>query len=166
MSSPINVAESTVLASRANWTDADVHALQAVLKSGIPMAMHMQVSLCHLDTDGLTLSAPLAPNANHMGTGFAGAQQAAVSLTGWGMTLLLAGAASQHNLVAQEAQVRFLLPVTDAFQIHCPTPSQRIIDEFRHTLARRGRARLNLTIQIRCNDVCCAEARARYVAVR
>ena len=58
----------------------------------IPLAAAMQVSIARIDANALELTAPLDPNANHMGTAFGGALQALATLAGWGASMIAAGA--------------------------------------------------------------------------
>ena len=59
--------------------------LERYLHEHIPLSKAMQVSVVSVDTDGVTLRAPLAPNINHQDTVFGGSASAVAILAGWSL---------------------------------------------------------------------------------
>jgi thioesterase domain-containing protein len=116
---------------------------------GIPLASAMGVEIRRLDDNGIELAAPLAPNRNHMGTAFGGSLQAIATLAGWGVTLVAAGETGARHVVIRNARMRFLEPVGGELVAVAAMPSAGAIAAFRGTLARRGRARLTVPVEIR-----------------
>ena len=88
----------------------------------IPLSSHLGIRLERLDPQGVELRAPLAPNRNHMGTGFAGSVLAASSLAGWATVIAVLGRVDGVNVVLQETQASFLEPVTDEFRVLATAP--------------------------------------------
>lgn len=65
-------------------------ALERRILDAIPLAVAMQVRVTGFDGAQVELSAPLAPNLNDKGTGFAGSLATLATLAGWSLATLLA----------------------------------------------------------------------------
>ncbi len=143
-----------------------VEHIQTLWRERIPMAGHMDVQLESLDDKGLTASAPLEKNCNHMGTAFAGSLQGVATLAGWGVALALAGDQPDTHLVIQEGAAKFLHPVTGDFTAFCPLPDAAQIEKYRHQLAHKGRARIALDVEIRQGDKLVATFTGSFVALK
>jgi thioesterase domain-containing protein len=122
--------------------------LQALWSRHIPLAGAMQVEIRQLDTRGLQLAAPLAPNRNHVGTAFGGSLQGLATLAGWGVTLVTAGRYGSAGVVIRASQMRFLLPVAGELVATAAWPDPAAAATFRAGLAAAGRARLTVTVDI------------------
>jgi thioesterase domain-containing protein len=93
----------------------------------------------------LTVAAPLAPNRNLHGTGFAGSLFSIAVLTGWGATWL---ALREHGLagviVVADSEIRYRKAVTDELVCRCEPDA----DALRTALAEhRERGRMKLTLE-------------------
>jgi thioesterase domain-containing protein len=91
--------------------------MQRLWHARIPLASALDVRIVELDERNLVVAAPLAANANHMGTGFAGSLLAVASLTGWGTVIAVLGRADVAQVVVQETSASFLEPVTGDFRV-------------------------------------------------
>ncbi len=133
----------------------------------IPLAAAMAVSIQHLDENALTLTAPLGPNANHMGTAFGGALQALATLAGWGAAMVVAGREFGGHMVIGDSRMRFLAPVPGILRARCPLPPGFRQRAFRSRIAERGRARLDLEVIIAEDPDATEQARfeGRFVAL-
>jgi thioesterase domain-containing protein len=60
--------------------------LQALIRTGIPVANFMQLSVLEVRPDGVDLSAPLAPNLNVHGTLFGGSGAAMALVAAWSLS--------------------------------------------------------------------------------
>jgi hypothetical protein len=60
-------------------------ALEQKIRTAIPLSAAMQFSIKVLNQDEIQVSAPLEPNINVHGTGFAGSIYSAAILTGWAL---------------------------------------------------------------------------------
>lgn len=129
----------------AEWTER----LSRLWQEGIPLAAAMQVEIRQLDERRLALTAPLAPNRNHMGSAFGGSLQGLATLAGWGVTLVAAGEPGARHVVIRSAQMNFLQPVVGELLAQAAFPSPAATAAFRITLAERGRARLTVPVAIR-----------------
>jgi thioesterase domain-containing protein len=123
--------------------------LGALWAEGIPLAGAMGVQVRRLDEQLLEVTAPLAPNRNHMGSAFGGSLQALATLAGWGVTLIASGDPDAHHVVIRDAQMRFLEPVRGELSAVAARPSAGAVAAFHATLAARGRARLTVPVTIR-----------------
>jgi len=139
--------------------------LEQYLYDAIPLVTHMQVRVLELNATHLILGAPLAPNSNHIGTGFGGSLQGLATLAGWGMVWLLLEGLHAH-IVIQENRMRFLAPVQADFTAHCPVPPATGARQFIAAYQRRGRARLELAVQIQSGGQQAGILTGQYVAMR
>ena len=77
---------------------------EAFLHDQIPLTQAMGVRLESYDASGLILTAPLAPNHNHLGTAFGGSLATLAILAGYTLLWLELGDRSSH-IVIQESQI-------------------------------------------------------------
>ena len=70
----------------------------------------MGVHVERFDESALILTAPLAPNHNHLGTAFGGSLATLATLAGYTLLWLELGDRESH-IVIQESQIRYLAPV-------------------------------------------------------
>lgn len=140
--------------------------LLAYMHSCIPLVAQMQVQSPLLDAAGLSLSAPLAPNINHERTAFGGSLVSLATLACWGYLWLLLEDERGMHVVVNEANMHYLKPVTGALTARCAAPDAPALQRFLDTLARRGKARLELKAAITQDGVLCAEYTGSFVAYR
>jgi thioesterase domain-containing protein len=129
----------------------------------IPMALAMGIGVSAWDGRTLCLTAPLAPNRNDKGTGFAGSLATLATLAGWALATLLAEELVGPCRVAVfESELRYLRPVTGDFTACCTVPETAERAAFATTLRERGRARLALTAEVQQGDAVKVRFRGRY----
>lgn len=140
--------------------------LQETLYREIPLTRALEVTVAEWDGTALTLRAPLAPNVNHTQTAFAGSLAAVTTLAGWGLLwLLLRERGAAATLVIQDSSIRYLRPVTTDLEAHCALPEAAEVARFLETLQAKGRARLELHVEIRQGDAVAVQFSGRYVAL-
>ncbi|NVK29444.1 MAG: YiiD C-terminal domain-containing protein [Gammaproteobacteria bacterium] len=66
-----------------NWASTDPKALTEALHKAIPAFAAMQGEITYIDDDTVRMTAPLAPNKNVHGSGFAGSSMSLPSVAGW-----------------------------------------------------------------------------------
>lgn len=142
----------------------DKQTLQAELHRLIPLSAHMGIEVSELGPTEITLTAPLGPNHNHAGTGFAGAIYSVCVLAGWALLRhVTVGAGQAAELVIAEAQMHYQRPVTGPIVARTAlTPEQR--EQLLHRLATGRRVRLPLVIQVGDPDDPDAALQGRYFA--
>jgi len=139
-------------------------ALQSDLHTLIPLSGYMEIRISALGPAHIELEAPLGPNHNHAGTGFAGAIYSVAVLAGWA---LLRHATRQAGvdaeLVIADAQMHYQRPVTGDIVAHTAiTPEQ--LAELTHRLGSGRRVRLPLVIQVGDPEDPDATLQGRYFA--
>jgi thioesterase domain-containing protein len=140
--------------------------LTTFLHTSIPLTQAMQLAATAWDGQRLQLSAPLAPNVNDKGTAFGGSLYNVAVLCGWSLLRLKLNEAGleKKNIVIQEANTRYLLPVSGELQAECRLVPEAWQD-FLQALQQRGRARIALTVVIRQQDKTAVEFTGQYVAL-
>jgi thioesterase domain-containing protein len=120
--------------------------LERYLHEHIPLSKAMQVSVVSVDTNGVTLRAPLAPNINHQDTVFGGSASAVAILAGWSLLhTRLAGAGLTSRLVIQRNTVNYDLPIAGPFTARAFIRTPAAWESFVVMLGRKGRARLTVS---------------------
>jgi thioesterase domain-containing protein len=120
--------------------------LERYLHEHIPLSKAMQVSVVSIQTDGVTLRAPLAPNINHRGTVFGGSASALAILAGWSLLhTRLEGAGLSSRLVVQRNTVNYDLPIAGPFTARSFIQTPAAWESFMLMLRRKGRARLTIS---------------------
>ena len=122
--------------------------LQDKIHRHIPLAKAMQFTIDELNTGGIRVSAPLEPNINIHGTGFAGSIYSLAVLTGWALcTHILEDAAIDAELVVARAEIRYRAPVTA--ELHCATDADaKARDAFLGATREQGKGLLTLEIKV------------------
>lgn len=141
--------------------------VESYLRRHIPLSAAMGVRVVACEPGGVTLTAPLAPNINHRATVFGGSASAVAILAAWTwlhFTLRTAGQPSR--LVIQKNTIDYLAPITGEFEAHCAAPGTAIVEKFLRTLARHGKARLEVGAVLTCAGKKVATFTGDYVAVK
>lgn len=122
--------------------------LQQKIRAAIPLSDAMQFRIDSLSQDAIEVSAPLPPNVNIHGTGFAGSIYSVAVLTGWALcTHILDEMAIEAELVVAKAEIRYRAPVTG--DLHCKAEacaSER--ESFLNGIHNQGKGILLLTIEV------------------
>lgn len=140
--------------------------LERYMHAHIPLVTPMQVRVAGYDATGLTLVAPLAPNINHERSAFGGSLASLMTLACWGYLWLQLEGESELHIVVNEANLRYLKPVTGELLARCRAPAPKVLETFVATLKRRGKARVELTAEVRQGEALAVEYRGSFVAYR
>ena len=138
---------------------------QKLVNQTIPISQQIGWQIESLSAEKIVAHTQLAPNINIHGTGFAGSLFAAAMATGW--TLLKYWSDQQtfrSELVAAEANIKYLSPVTDDFI--CEATLDTTSDAYAQLLLRFAadkNARLLQDVEVRCNDNLCAILQVQFV---
>jgi thioesterase domain-containing protein len=140
--------------------------LATYLRSSIPLAAAMDLSVLEVCDARVRLAAPLPPNRNHHQTAFGGSVAALAVLAGWSwLHARLALHCPRVSLVIQRQELDYREPVDGDFEAICVAPAVEAWDRFVQTLLARGRARLGLAASVLCRGREAASFRGQYVAV-
>ncbi len=137
--------------------------LQQTIRASIPLSEAMQFSIIELNPRNILVQAPLEPNVNIHGTGFAGSIYSLAVLTGWALsTHIMALKQMQGDLVVAKAEIIYRAPLTDSIQ--CRTQvSEEDCAAFQLSFESNGTAKLALKVEIGASGN--AVLRATYAAV-
>ena len=120
--------------------------LEQYLHDHIPLSKAMQVSVIDIDSDGVTLGAPLAPNINHRETVFGGSASAVAILAAWSLLhLRLQSSGVSCRLVIQRNTMNYEHPIPGAFTARSFIAQPDAWTAFMRTLTRKGRARITVS---------------------
>jgi thioesterase domain-containing protein len=140
--------------------------LAGYLAANIPLTRALGVEVLEVGPQAVELAAPLAPNRNHRQTAFGGSVVALAMLAGWGwLRARLDHCVPPPTLVIQRQEMEFLLPVDDAFRARCREPLAAAWRRFSRALDVRGRARLELEVEVYCRERLVARFSGSYVAI-
>lgn len=122
--------------------------LQQRIHQAIPLSQAMGYRITALADTEITVEAPLGPNINIHGTGFAGSLYALGILTAWGLCAhLIARAGLEAELVVAEANIRYRTPIKSGIVCRCGVTAQAV-QSFVDGLAERGRSRMSLEVTV------------------
>ena len=139
--------------------------LELFLREKIPLTVAMDVRVLTCDDTVLALTAPLAPNRNHLQTAFGGSLHALATLSGYGLLWRLLDDPSAH-IVIRESHIRYDSPVTGDLCAVCYTPAAAELERFRRDFVRKSKARLELESTIESGGKIAVTFRGVFVAVR
>jgi thioesterase domain-containing protein len=149
------------------FTADDLRALQEALDAEIPITAALGLRVAGFEAGALTLVAPLAPNINHKDSAFAGSLNAVLTLAGWSMLWLIVYCeAMPAKVVIQDSAIRYLRPVACDFAAECRLPASAEVERFLLILRRKGKARMELTAEIREAGKLAVAFSGRYVVQR
>ena len=122
--------------------------LQEKIHSSIPLSEAMQFTIVELESRSISVRAPLYPNVNVHGTGFAGSIYSIAVLAGWALcTHIMELKQMTGDLVVAGAEIKYRSPVTG--DIQCQGEVTEVDrDAFCSNFNAHGKARLALTIYV------------------
>ena len=122
--------------------------LEAKIRGSIPLSEAMQFHIATLELEAIEVSAPLPPNVNYHGTGFAGSIYSLAVLTGWALCMhILDQVQVDADLVLARAEIRYRSPVTG--DLHCRTGLDSALREsFLRDIENSGKGLLPLVVEI------------------
>jgi thioesterase domain-containing protein len=142
------------------------HDLQEYLYANIPLSKAVGIKVLALSSEGVTLTAPLAPNVNHKGTVFAGSVSSVALLSAWSLLFVsLKNEGIKGQGVVQRNTITYEQPVTGTFTAFAAAPHPDAWQKFVSTLKRRKRARIRLESILTCNGLRVARLEGEFVAI-
>ncbi|WP_250657975.1 YiiD C-terminal domain-containing protein [Alkalimarinus coralli] len=140
--------------------------MNRLLKTHIPLCGFMELAIKSLESHSIIATAPIQPNRNMHGTGFAGAQYSLAVATGWALVQnRLDVAGMEGQLVVREATIHYKYPVTSDITLKAEFEVEMNDSELRSKMAEEGRINFPLTIAIYSEDKRCAYLNADYVVL-
>lgn len=130
-------------------SDQAQHDLEELLYRDIPLSRALQVRVASWHDHELQLLLPLAANCNLHSTMFGGSLYCGALLAGWGwLHLRLQEENLRGAVVIKDAQISYLLPVSDDAVALCRAPEPAVWNKFISIFRRRGVSRLQLDSQL------------------
>ena len=137
----------------------------AYLHEQIPLTRAMGAQVVAYDGAQLVVTAPLALNHNHLGTGFGGSLNTLATLAGYALLWLELRDRTAH-LVIRQSRIQFYHPVRSELRAICRAPDAAVLAKFRDTFARKNKARLDLHVEMFENAELAVEFTGTFVALR
>jgi len=133
------------------------------IRDAIPLSDAMQFTIDRLELGEIRVTAPLSPNINIHGTGFAGSIYSLAVLTGWALcTHIIDELGLDAELVVARAEIAYRAPVRGDLDCRASTDAaQRAA--FLQSFQERGKGKLVLDITV--GDLPQARLQATFVAV-
>lgn len=136
------------------------------LHQAIPLTAAMQIDEINYTGNQLYLSAPLEPNLNDKGTGFAGSIASIATLSGWCLlTLWLRERGIDADVMIAKSEQRYLAPVTDRLEAVATLPDDAVVEQFWQRFQEKQRARLPISVALG-NEQTVFELHGDYAAVQ
>ncbi len=143
-----------------------IEEMTNLLRQEIPLCEFMKLEITSLETQSITTSAPLEPNRNMHGTGFAGALYSLAVATGWSLVhnrLSLANA--EGLLVVKDATIHYRRPVTDDIELRSSFKGEMEDEDLLMQLQAGESVKFPLVITVFSKGKKCAYLEADYIAV-
>ncbi len=136
------------------------------LRGQIPLINHMGFTPLQWDGKTLQMGAELEPNVNDKGTGFGGSLATVATLCGWSIiTLYLREQGRDDDVVIRDSHLEYFLPVTSDFTAVTSLPDEPTLTAFDQKMSEKGRARMDLLIEIEQDGKIALRLSGSYVAL-
>jgi thioesterase domain-containing protein len=140
--------------------------LQQYLHDHIPLSYAMQVAVVALSVDAVVLRAPLAPNTNHQATIFGGSASALAILAAWSLLhTRLTTQSVPARLVIQRNTMEYERAILSDFTARSFLPAPENWPRFINTLARKGKARIEVAATLEANGEITGRFTGEFVAL-
>ncbi len=122
--------------------------LQNKIRTSIPLSEAMQFTIIELNPGAILVQAPLEPNVNIHGTGFAGSIYSLAVLTGWALsTHIMTLNHMQGELVVARAEIKYRYPISGAIRCRAEA-NEEDSDGFRKGFETSGKGKLVLGVEV------------------
>ena len=142
-----------------------LHETTAYLHREIPLTAAMGARVTRYEQGRLYVTAPLALNHNHLGTAFGGSLSAVATLAGYALLWLELRDRTAH-VVIRRSSIEYRRPVHGDLEAICQAPAEAALAAFRADFARKGKARLDLRVEISHAGEIAALYEGTFVALR
>jgi len=156
--------------SGPSLTETALDELEHLIVEKMPITQHLEFELAADEEGRLRTSAPLQPNANHMGSAFGGSLSMLATVAGWAMVHQVVQDAMedmrhQVEVMIQESDIEYLRPICENISVICEPPDEDAQERFRKMLDRWGRARIELECKINAAGERAVTFFGQYVAL-
>ncbi len=140
-------------------------ALEEKLHNEIPMTKYMQLKVDSMDEEYLITTAPLEPNINDKGTGFAGSLSTLVTISAWSSCYLeVKKLGFEKSMIAIiKSDTAYRAPITKELTCRTTLPTKVQIETLQKKLKEKGSGSLKIKSQIIENGKICVDFEGVYV---
>lgn len=143
-----------------------IEEMDRLLQEHIPLCAFMNLQIKSLTPVSINTSAPLEPNRNMHGTGFAGSLYSLAVATGWALVHNRVDVAGvQGQLVVKEATIYYKRPVTSDIALEAAIEGGISDEELKRQLSEDRRVDFALIVTICSKGKKCGYLKANYVVV-
>ena len=140
--------------------------LEEFLHESIPLSKAMGIQVRKSNAEHVVLAAPLIPNRNHQSTVFGGSASAVAILAAWSLLhIRLTQAGLKVRLLIQQNTMKYERPIAGKFIASSAMEDLSGWERFQEMLMRKHRARISITVKIRCNGEEVGEMNGEFVAL-
>lgn len=144
----------------------NVDIVRQKLKGQVPLVQHMGVDIVDYQPGKVVVAAPLQPNLNTHGTAFGGSLYCVATMCGWSLVhLTLMDAGFEPSVWVAKGEVTYLKPVTGEIRAQV-TASQALREQLITDYSAKGKARVQLTVEIYNADQLALTLNASFAAVK
>ncbi|GGZ77955.1 thioesterase [Ignatzschineria indica] len=150
--------------------DEDIcHYLTNWLAREIPISQSLELKPLSWVQEKLTIAVPLAPNRNHMGTGFGGSLYTASLLVAWSwlhLKLRELGISEKIHIVIQDAHIHYPMPMKEDAIAICEASSDEPWARFVKMFHRYGKGRIKLESHLESAGIITTQFKGDFVVYR
>ena len=140
--------------------------VEVYLRKHIPLSAGMDITVLEASPSKVSIGVPLSPNINHQSTAFGGSVAALAILTGWTLVhLRLKSEDLITHTVIQSSAVQYNRPITGTFRAVAEGVADKVWQRFIHTLAKRGKSRIRIPVNLASEGEVAASFEGAYVAI-
>jgi thioesterase domain-containing protein len=143
----------------------DLRRTEEFLHAQIPLARAMGIRVVTDERAGFAIEAPVALNYNHLRTAFGGSVNAVATLAAYAFLWLRTNDDAVHVIV-RESSIRFARPICEMIRAQCEQPRTEALRTFDDSLRERGKARLQLRVNVEEAGSLAAEFTGTFVAMK
>jgi thioesterase domain-containing protein len=144
----------------------DRRDLERYLHEQIPLSKAMGVKVARASAARVELSAPFAPNINHLETVFGGSASAVAILAAWALLhVRLEEAGLSSHVVIQRNTMAYERPLTGDFTAVSTFEDAATWERFLNMLKRKQRARISITARLLSRGEKTGEFEGDFVAL-
>lgn len=126
-----------------------IQELNERFRRQIPLTAHLDLRITAWDGCSLCMAAPLAPNRNDKGTGFAGSIASLATFAGWALlTLAIEERCGTAQVAVYRSEIRYRRPIDGDFEARCCLPDAVQLESFWQALRDTGQGRLELAVSV------------------
>jgi thioesterase domain-containing protein len=141
--------------------------LQSYIRSKIPLAEFMKVTVVSLAAERVELSAPLEPNLNVHGTLFGGSAASLALLAAWALAFLrVEEDGLSAPLVVRGHHMTYLKPVTGSATAIASFSESQAWPNFAAHVRSTGRGRVTVKVSLQSQGEVCAHLSAEFAVSR